>query len=72
MAEQWVHTELCFYNLVEIRTRAFGAVCISVCVCVHVCACMCTCTCFGGGCCSRSRDGEERRKGEQALRFLRN
>lgn len=37
VAERWVHTELCFYNLVEIRTRAFGAVCVSVYVCTRVC-----------------------------------
>ena len=37
VAAQWVHTELCFYNQVAIRTRSSGAVCISKCVCVCVC-----------------------------------
>lgn len=36
MAGQWVHVELCFYNLVEIRTG--GGVCTSMCAGVCVCA----------------------------------
>lgn len=34
MAEQWVHTELCFNCLVETRTETSGAVCMGKCVCV--------------------------------------
>lgn len=35
VAEQWDHTELWFYNLVEIKTGNFGAVCMSKSVCVR-------------------------------------